>query len=320
MEKKVIQISIRLLIVIILIVCFVLINDQISQNNKNSFIPVEDSNAYVYQLEDLKDDGNIITLKGWFFELKKVRNIEREIQDNQKLGIVIYDLSSSQDDVSGKRKGISLNVKKENRFDVDKYFKCEYDYSGCGFIAQINKEVIDLQHGDYQLIFKTDETGVYGIYSSIFIHNGEIMYVNPSGYYDLNLDGEDIKKIVEEGVCVASCPEKHVQVYQCGWKLFWIVDDKYDFCENDQTYIQFQIDTTQFDKLPAERIAIGAQTDNIGDLFEKYEITAEGSYGQYRVASRDIPSDYSITRIITGYYENNAWVWQRFIRPIYSFE
>lgn len=308
------------MIVIVLLVGFVLINEQMSQDNKDSFIPIEDSNAYAYQIESMIDENEMVALKGWFFELKNVRGKEIEFEENEKLGIILYELSSEKlDNSSEKRKGVSLEVEHQKRTDIDNYFKCDYDYSDCGFVARINKKMIDLQNGDYQIIFKTNESGMNGISSGIFIHNGELSYVNPMDKMDFKSAPDDVREIVEKGVCVASCPESHMCVYQCGWKLYWIADEQYEFCENGKTYIQFQIDTTQFDNLPIERIENGAQTDNIGDLFENHEITSNGSYGKYRVAVRDIPSEYSVVRIITGFYKEDNWVWRRFIRPIYSF-
>ena len=58
--------------------------------------------------------------------------------------------------------------------------------------------------------------------------------------------------------------------------------------------------------------------DNIGGYFEKYEL--EGDFGEYRVSCREIPEEYSITAILTGYYKNKKWIWSSYFRPVYDWQ
>ena len=83
------------------------------------------------------------------------------------------------------------------------------------------------------------------------------------------------------------------------------------------TYIQYQLCTTQTENLPEKRLAHGNLWDNIGGHFEKYEI--EGDFGEYRVMKREIPTEYSVTSIETGYYKNGEWIWKNYFRPLYEF-
>lgn len=95
--------------------------------------------------------------------------------------------------------------------------------------------------------------------------------------------------------------------------LYWIADSGFDFEEDGSTCIQYQLWTTQPDRLPENRIQY--EFDNLGFTFEDYEI--EGFEG-YRVAMRPLPTEYSITAIVTGYYKNGDWVWKKYFRPVLS--
>ena len=91
-----------------------------------------------------------------------------------------------------------------------------------------------------------------------------------------------------------------------------------DFFEKDGlTKIQYQLWTTQPNKLPQYRIDHNWISDNISGNFEEYELN--GDFGSYRVMKRELPTEYSITSIETGYYKNGEWVWRNFFRPIYEF-
>lgn len=72
------------------------------------------------------------------------------------------------------------------------------------------------------------------------------------------------------------------------------------------------------DSFPQHRLENGWFWDNIGGHFEKYEL--EGDFGEYRVMRRELPTEYSVTSIETGYYKNGEWIWKNFFRPVYEFE
>ena len=97
--------------------------------------------------------------------------------------------------------------------------------------------------------------------------------------------------------------------------MYWIADENYAFNIDGSTYLQYQLDTTQFDRLPGERTSNGWYWDNIGDYFEANEITDTMDCGRYRVSVRDIPSGYAITRAETGFYDGD-WVWSGKFRPV----
>jgi len=75
-----------------------------------------------------------------------------------------------------------------------------------------------------------------------------------------------------------------------------------------------QLWTTQTEKLPQERLDNNWLWDNIGGNFEEYEIQSD--FGEYRVMRRELPTEYSITAIVTGYHKNGKWIWRNYFRPI----
>ena len=323
-RKKVLRIIIEISLVIAIIVAFVLINELILDSKRKSFQDTSDTNKYVYQIEDLSIVNDEIVIKGWFFELKNVRNKEREVMADTRLGLVLYDMNSEiKRDLDGNeilKAGISMNMEYQDRKDIDSYFNCDYDYSHCGFIAKTNKSNIDLENGEYQIVIKPNRNENKGISidSNTYIEKGRLIFKNPHKSTRLEVENTDLLNIVKDGYCLVDYPEYHIYVYQYDWKLYFIADEQFYFEEDGTTCIQYQIDTTQYNKLPAYRIEKGNYWSNIGADFEKYEITNSINCGKYRVCVRDIPRDYSVTRIVVGYYSENEWIWQKSFMPIYS--
>ena len=144
MRRRGLRIALQIGLLIIAIVIFVLVNEQINQEKKCSFVPKEDSNKYAYQIENVNIEDNYLVIRGWFFELQKVRNTKMTIEENDELGILLYDINSVAETIQNKndtkKKGAYLSITKSLRQDVNDYFDCEYDYSNCGFIAKISVE------------------------------------------------------------------------------------------------------------------------------------------------------------------------------------
>ena len=302
-------------ILTVIVICFIS-----GQKNKEVFEAIGDSHYYAYQVEDVSIDGDDVVIKGWFFSLKRIRNTEYENDPDDKPGVIIYDISRETENYSDgsgrKRTGISADVTRINRPDINDYFKCEYDYSYSGFEARVKKSEINLENGKYQVIIKPEETGLRGIQAAYLV-NGKVKYTNPLDDIELNVAGTDLEEIVDNGTCVVSFPSQHVCVYQYGWKLYWIVDKDFFFEVYGGTHIQYQAETTQFNRLPATRTNIAKYWDDMEAAFENYEITDTMNCGEYRVMVRDLPTAYSITQMSTGYCDFDTWLWRRFFRPDY---
>lgn len=320
MSKKTLRTVLFLATVLGLLAFFVVINAFLSKRRQGAFEPIGDSNHYAYQIEDVSTDGNELVVKGWFFELKKIQNQEYEV-GNTPFAIIIYDLSNEKETYTDGsreiRNGLKTDVVYTDRPDINEYFKCEYDYTHCGFEARIDKSKFNLTNGNYQIIIKPDDDEVRGIQAA-FIVNGKLKYIYPFDEISLNVDGTDLEKIVKDGICVVSYPEVHMCVYQYEWKLYWIAEKEYEFEKDGSTQIEYFSETTQFDKIPEYRTKNGRYWDSMFAPFENYEITESMDCGEYRVCVRDIPIDYSITQMGTGYRLNNKWLWKRNFRPVYK--
>ncbi len=320
-KKKVLGLFIKFIIGILLITVFVIVNDQITENKLKKFKPVEDSLFYTYEVESARVEGTELVIKGWFFEVGKFRNDNHERTDNKRLGVMLYDIDSEKSEKEdGLYEGIKLEVTHEKRYDVNEYFECEYDYSDCGFVAKVDSSRVDMVNGNYQIIFKQDESNYPGIMSNSFLCQGKLEFVSPKVKTEVDVNGTDLDPIINEGICLLNNPDKHIWVYQYKWTLYWITENGYEFGENDKTYIQYQLDTTQFERLPKERIDNKQYWSNIGFHFEKNEITEQINCGKYRVSICGIPEDYSVTRILTGYNKSGEWKWMDYIRPRYIFD
>ena len=70
-------------------------------------------------------------------------------------------------------------------------------------------------------------------------------------------------------------------------------------------------------EFPQKRLDNNWLWDNIGGNFEDYEI--QGDFGEYRVMRRELPTEYPITAIVTGYHKDGKWIWRNYFRPIYEF-
>lgn len=183
--------------------------------------------------------------------------------------------------------------------DVDAYYKCEYDYSWVRFTAECECRA----DARYEIFVKWPR--MKAIYSGMDINRPAP--VQCAGTY--------LERIVQDGVLRVCQDRKDCYVYQYGGQLYWIMGPDFAFEESGATYIQYQLNTTQVDRLPAERLANGWDWDNIGFIFEDNEITGDMDCGAYRVAVRPLPTEYAITCIQTGYYENGKWDWVKYFRP-----
>lgn len=191
------------------------------------------------------------------------------------------------------------------RKDVNDYFSCEYDYSNCGFKLEDLPDT-----GEYEFVVRCKPLVV--IHTDVYVKNGRIYYTKQDSFIPPELDDNFIKN----GILRVYRPDQHCWVYQYDGSLYWVVDRQFHFNPSGSTYIQYQLWTTQVDKLPRHRLEHAWYWDNIGGNFEDYQL--EGDFGDYRVMKRDLPTEYAIKGILTGYYTNNRWIWKSNFRPIYD--
>ena len=200
------------------------------------------------------------------------------------------------------------------REGVNSYFKNDYEYINTGFMASC---VVDPAI-EYEVV--VNYGWLLDLPTGVYITGTNIHYAPEDTFIPPKTDETSLDAIVQNGYLRVFRPEYHCWVYQYKSALYWIVDQDYYFEDDGSTYIQFQLWTTQPENLPQSRLDNEWYWDNIGGNFEDFEITETMDCGKYRVMKREIPTEYSITSIVTGYYKNGNWIWKNYFRPFYHFE
>lgn len=268
---------------------------------------------FEFQVDSIQFTNNQLKIEGYAFMYLSYRNEDTAVDGSPDEIIPAIYLKSTNE--IGKMREMKLEYGIA-RQDVNNYFKCEYDYTHTGFKATIDATAID-KNAEYEILVKYP--GVFSpFHSGNYICRNEVYRISRNEYIEPEVKGTDLENIVNSKSCVVYNPDHHCWVYQKDNKLFWIVDENFYFEDDGSTYIQYQIDTTQFDKLPKDRFDNGWYWSNIGGNFEDYEITDDMNCGKYRVCCREIPQEYSVTAIYTGYYTDEHWVWQECFRPMYD--
>lgn len=255
--------------------------------------------SWVYQVDSVDLQGGKCVLKGFAFKLNT--DAKREAFE-----IVLQDIETEEK--------LFLKMEYNNREDVNEYFACDYDYAESGFSALIDTEKVNGRN--YEVLLRVvDERDAYR--TGTYLSDGELMYVNPLEYQTLEIKGTDLEEIINQGIVRVYRPDYGMYVYQYDNELYWIAEPEYGFVEGN-TYVQYQLDTTQIERLPKTRLENEWYCDDIGFAFSKYEIN-DMDTGKYRVAKREIPKEYSVRKIWTGNYIT-GWIWIEEFFPYYFFE
>lgn len=264
----------------------------------------KDDFSWVYQIDAVETGGKKLLLRGFAFQLKKDAA-------GEDFEIVLQDISTG--------KNIFPKMEYTEREDVNQHFLCEYDYRNSGFEAVFKTGKLDLQDGNYEVLLRiTGEKKAYQ--TGIYLAKGQLVYTNPTEFKALDVAGTDLEKVVNDGVLRVYRPDYGMYVYQYEGEFYWIAEPGYGFNEEGNTYVQYQLDTTQIANLPEERLSHQWYWDNIGFWFCLKELSGAGyDTGKYRVAKERIPTEYSVTKIWTGNYID-GWIWQQYFRPYYRLE
>lgn len=200
------------------------------------------------------------------------------------------------------------------RQDVAGYFNGTNDYAKTGFKAAVS----GIQaNEEYEICMDFGWRAL--LPAGVYIVGTRIHYAKKSDFIPPDVAGTDLEEIVKNGYLRVYRPDRSCYVYQYKGHLYWIADKTFDFESDGTTYIQYQLWTTQQEKLPQKRLQNQWYWDNIGGYFEKYEITDHLNCGRYRVCKRKLPEQYAVTSVVTGYYKWGKWIWRSYFRPVYEF-
>lgn len=273
---------------------------KIEEAKYQEIVLLEDDFSWVYQVDSVMTEKNKFVLQGFAFKL----GMDAE---SGAFEILLRDIESGE--------GFIPKMEYVEREDVNDYFLCGFDYKRSGFEATISAKKLNLKEKNYEILLKKGTEKV-AFQTGIFISDGKLVYTNPLEYEPLDVMDTELEDIVEDGILRVYRPDCGIYVYQYEGALFWIADSNYEFVEGD-TWVEYQLATTQVEKLPAERLENKWYWDNIGFMFTSKEISSL-NLGGYRVARCELPIEYSIERIWTGNYVDK-WTWQQSFRPYYSF-
>ena len=255
---------------------------------------------YAFQIDSIELENNKLSITGWCF------NRNEDLTDPEKIPVmkvVLVDSSDNNKFYYRAQYGIA-------REDVNEYFRGGHEYVYCGFSAEIGLSSLDTEHTDYEIVFQQNERNQFCIRPGLYIHEGRLMNADPSIYEPLAVENTDLEGVVNDGILKVYRPDLGVYVYQYGWKLFWIIDDNYPLAEKN--LMEYAVYTSNPDKLPDYRR--GSDWDNLKFNFTDAEITQVINAGQYRAAVRDIPTDYPVTIVFTGFVYN-GWDWVNSFYP-----
>ncbi|MGN0506548.1 MAG: hypothetical protein ACI4FZ_08305 [Lachnospiraceae bacterium] len=295
-ENKLYQVLIFLILMLVIFSSYFFIRHQLDKR----FNMIKDDFSWVYQVDKIAEEEGKLVLSGWAFQLKRNSTAEN-------CELILYNTET------GKAYYPEMNF--FAREDVNSYFLCEYDYTDSGFSASISAKKLDLENSVYEILLRpAGERNAYQ--TGIYYANGKMMFANPKEFVPLETAGTDLERVTEEGVLRVYRPDFGIYVYQYEGELYWIAEETYGFVDGD-SYVQFQMDTTQIDKLPEKRLANNWFWSNIGFYFKSNELI-DWDTGNYRVAKCALPTEYSITKIWTGNYIED-WIWMQYFRPFYDF-
>lgn len=143
-----------------------------------------------------------------------------------------------------------------------------------------------------------------------------IHYVPDAVFQPLEMEGTDLEDIVKNGALRIYRPDFQIYVYWYENKLYWIADEGYYFEEDGSTRLEIALRTTEPEKVPENVWRSDLQCALFGIRFEENELS--GNFGRYRVCAREMPQEYTITSVKTGYYAKR-WVWEDSFWPVFNF-
>lgn len=304
LNRKVIYIGLFIFFMIAIWGTFIAVNNYISMG----YTVVDDSYSYCHQIDSVAVEDNKLKITGWFFVLEEDTD---PIGNKSELRLILRDVETE--------KSYYLDTEQVVRTDVNDYFLCEYDYSNCGFAGEIKTNKLSLEDSIYEILIRNDMSEKGAVSTGNYVVDGNLEFINPNGFVEPKLEGTDIEFVIKEGDIRDCRPEHGIYIYQYKDKLYWIADEKYSFEKNGSSLVQCEVATTQPGKLYEYGKPNRIDRDNRGFVFEGSELR-DVNTGEYRVAVREIPDEYSVTGIWTGcHIRDEGWVWLCDFRPRYSF-
>lgn len=255
--------------------------------------------CYAYQIETAELNNDLLKITGWCFNKDESRSDPNSVP---RVRIVLVDTESYSDFHYYKA---DCGIPRE---DVNNYYHNGLDYTYCGFETEINLSKLDINNKDYEILIQPDVSSEHTIRPDLFLHEGCIMNTVSSNPDAIELTGTDLTEIVNNGLVRAYLPEIGAFVYQYNWKVYYLLDEKYPI-NDGWTRLEFNVGTNCPELLSESMQEY--EFENLGFNVSDYEITDTLYAGKYRVIVHELPVEYPITYVDTGYYNSsNGWLWR----------
>ena len=124
-----------------------------------------------------------------------------------------------------------------------------------------------------------------------------------------DVEGTDLALVANYGVLKAYDAVYDTYVYQFGNRLYWFVGSPLD----KQTTVLCYVYTNEPGKLPEKMRKYKCDIQNFR-AGAKNELTSTMRCGRFRVFYRDLPAEYNVTCVRTGFYADKKTKWQKYFR------
>jgi len=264
-----------------------------------NIVVISDEYSMVYNIDYISFQDDIV-LEGWAFDSQKDAQLGN-------IQVVLYNEVTNE--------FLFPKMEYMERQDVNNYYQNGFNYSLSGIKASIKSSKLDLEHYDYKILFCNRDKYVRSANDSgLYLCRSGITHVSTSEQKEISFDNEsDTWEFLSSGEIMVCRNDLGVYLYLKEDNVYMVLDKSYPYFQNEDTYVEFQLDTTQTDLLPQFRLEHGWLWDNIGFVFSEKEIK-EYETEHYRVAKIELP-EYAITHIWIGYY-NMDWIWREDFRVV----
>ena len=287
----------------IILLGFLFVNKIVDTKNFRKYT-VAESVKLINSIENVNIENNELILSGYAFVLEK---------DSIDSSVSLFLRNVDKDHE------IWLSIENTERPDVNTFYNSEYNYLNSGFNA--STDVKKLKEDEvYEIFINIDymdsknEMSKRKVRTTVSSHryilNNELYLSDPMLKLETNIESNLLKEVFLFGQLCFYQKDAGMFVYYYDNELYWIATNEFEFNLEGKTNIPVQVFTSDIDKLPKHRKK--HKFDNIGFYFEEYEYKDEKT-SPYRVAICDLTTEYPITHIKTGVYdnENKLWVWSR---------
>lgn len=179
---------------------------------------------FAFQVDDVTWTEDELKIEGYTFMYRSFRNEDTITGSEKDMVPEIYLKASDGAGRVKQKMGLEYGIARE---DVSEYYKCDFDYTNCGFAASIDGAEVDPDR-EYEILVKYP--GVFApFHSGSFLRGDEVYHISRSEYEAPDVKGTDLEEICRLDRCLVYRPDRHCRVYQYDGCLYWVVDDQFDF-------------------------------------------------------------------------------------------